>query len=833
MPNTTYLGLEKPLQTDYYNIDVFNANADKIDAAVGSLQNNEQVTGAASSVVNGNVQADKVLVSDESGKIGASSVTSQELASLSGVTGNVQQQFAALAPDSNLATEGKPADAKATGDALRAIRAAVGTPLTANTVSDMSDTNKIYVYTGSTTTVSGVTYEAGKWYYYDGTAWVLGGTYNETALETDTTLTMSGRAADAKVTGDELNDLKSVLTSSIDYLADDGYKRIYPTWEVGSIDSTTGDDATSSTNVRSIGYIDKNAVALWRIAERTGGLYVYRYDYVDGVYTFIGRNQRTLNGNYTEWLKGLSGTHIRFVNSQGNINYPNTWMTLCLHTQIGDDIEELKQSAAAAADKADFLYDQVGYYETSFDVTAGVNHSSSSDLLAVDIKQNATFRVVLSGDVSSPQIYAYYSDGTNARLVTGYYYGGTATKDIIGIGAYISGSTITANTTVNISAYQINGLYAVAHYGADKNIVTTVLGAELPKNIQQYNVSPLYAQALKNAITSWMTAYAGDAQKVPFIVHTDQHGRLTMGNQGLFSLLSYIVNWNEVSAIFNLGDTIVDHWIDDNTNPNPLLRNATLETALLCLKDIPKDKQINVYGNHDTWYSGDVQTVVTGTLPSLQYNNPYFIATGLRTEVLPDNSGLMVVYDDTRRIKYLVVASWDYAGRTNPGYQMYWMSNTHLQWVISKMSENTGHDLVIVSHIPLEMGSSLAKDPITNESIARSEPMYIIHLSSRLNALWNARKNKTAGTVSGIDYNFTNCTDNLLCAISGHTHFDGVDYVDGSEDGLLVASFDWFADKTIHFGIFDRRVGKIRVWKLSVVNDAPAVENWEAPFDFA
>ena len=97
---------------------------------------------------------------------------------------------------------------------LNNMRAAVGSPLTAATTSAMTNTSKVYVYTGTTTTVSGVTFTAGNWYYHDGTKWQLGGTYNETALETDTTLTVSGAAADAKVTGDKVTELKSAITKN-------------------------------------------------------------------------------------------------------------------------------------------------------------------------------------------------------------------------------------------------------------------------------------------------------------------------------------------------------------------------------------------------------------------------------------------------------------------------------------------------------------------------------------------------------------------------------------------------------------------------------------------
>jgi hypothetical protein len=57
-------------------------------------------------------------------------------------------------------------------NAISTLQAAVGSPLVANAISEMVDTTKIYVYTGSETG-----YTTGHWYYYNGTAWRDGGTY--------------------------------------------------------------------------------------------------------------------------------------------------------------------------------------------------------------------------------------------------------------------------------------------------------------------------------------------------------------------------------------------------------------------------------------------------------------------------------------------------------------------------------------------------------------------------------------------------------------------------------------------------------------------------------
>lgn len=99
------------------------------------------------------------------------------------------------------------------GDIANAIRSDVyGAPLTASQAADMTDQTKVYVYTGTT---SG-SYTNGHWYYWDGTAWTDGGTYNSTAVQTDATLTLSGVAADAKAAGDGIRQLDTAVAPTFD-----------------------------------------------------------------------------------------------------------------------------------------------------------------------------------------------------------------------------------------------------------------------------------------------------------------------------------------------------------------------------------------------------------------------------------------------------------------------------------------------------------------------------------------------------------------------------------------------------------------------------------------
>lgn len=84
-----------------------------------------------------------------------------------------------------------------------AIMGQIGAPYIATTVAGMTDKTRVYVYQGSE---SG--YTSGNWYYWNGSAWTSGGTYNSAAVNTDKTLTQSDKPADSAVVGQEIGSLK-------------------------------------------------------------------------------------------------------------------------------------------------------------------------------------------------------------------------------------------------------------------------------------------------------------------------------------------------------------------------------------------------------------------------------------------------------------------------------------------------------------------------------------------------------------------------------------------------------------------------------------------------
>lgn len=82
---------------------------------------------------------------------------------------------------------------------------------------EMIDTHKVYIYTGNEQGM-----QNGYLYYFDDVSydWVPGWLYNSEAITTDTSLTISGEAADSKVVGDKIGVINSNISSLTSQLSD-------------------------------------------------------------------------------------------------------------------------------------------------------------------------------------------------------------------------------------------------------------------------------------------------------------------------------------------------------------------------------------------------------------------------------------------------------------------------------------------------------------------------------------------------------------------------------------------------------------------------------------
>ena len=168
------------------------------------------------------------LLSDE--KINAENIANY--ATLAENSKNDAENFASNAAESALEAVQSATQTSSDKEAITALVAEVnnkiGSPLTASTISEMTNQNKIYVYTGSE---DGYTF--GNWYYYDGSAWTSGGIYNSTAFETDSELIYAGQAADANATGERFKVVEADL-GNIKILDSDTGKKFHGTIKVSN-----------------------------------------------------------------------------------------------------------------------------------------------------------------------------------------------------------------------------------------------------------------------------------------------------------------------------------------------------------------------------------------------------------------------------------------------------------------------------------------------------------------------------------------------------------------------------------------------------------------------
>lgn len=165
-------------------------------------------------------------------------VNAKDLPSVN-LNGVIDSTYSTLLVD-NATNEGHTVSLRNFSDAVRAmvtsdIMASIGgEPKIATSMSDMTDTERIYVLTTDS-----------NWYYYDGSAWTAGGTYG--AVATDTTLTEPMSPADAKKVGDEFDSIKSSLSDMQDISYEEHITDVTNglQWEQGLINSSGGRSGNS------------------------------------------------------------------------------------------------------------------------------------------------------------------------------------------------------------------------------------------------------------------------------------------------------------------------------------------------------------------------------------------------------------------------------------------------------------------------------------------------------------------------------------------------------------------------------------------------------------
>lgn len=365
-------------------------------------------------------------------------------------------------------------------------------------------------------------------------------------------------------------------------------------------------------------------------------------------------------------------------------------------------------------------------------------------------------------------------------------------------------------------------------YGVDGNLCSAY---DIHGNLLDgdYSIaSSEYEEKILSARNAWMAEARADSTIIPLIIHADQHGKLT-ANNSLFAYLSKAVPWQDTSACVGLGD-VADYSV------------TAFQSMEACLSGVPKEKQINIWGNHDTWTPNWSNNTEVPSEEERAILNQYFDNSGYNGNYKYNDYGIEYMVDEARKVKYIVTGGWEYDLALG-GHSHYVISSESMEYIIQMLSAKDEYDVILLSHIqpfstqtvsswlhpPVEDGVSSNQGGGGGMDVAVGA--VVDSNDTSVGQMLIDRKNKASGTVkdsygNSHAYDFTDCSSDFLCCLAGHEHCDKYMWQNGN---IPVYIFDAYAydNHPIYFVNINRTNGNLNIWKI---DDTPTVYNYQIPF---
>jgi len=242
------------------------------------------------------------------------------------------------------------------------LKGLVGSPLIASSVADMTDKEKIYVYKNNDSTDT----NNGKWFYHDGTNWIIGGIYQSDGLDTDKTLLGENMAADAKATGEAIDKLKTQINLSdnqrfINFGKILNNTQIKTRYQYGRYNINGFTDVITTTARNSVAYpAGTYKVSAFAISNRpclygtdSSGTWLTE-NYTLSEYTFTASGKWYMNFYNSA---GLSSADIESINN-------NFVIVLVSTDTIEKKVSDLEDADATLQADIDELSDEIGNIST-------------------------------------------------------------------------------------------------------------------------------------------------------------------------------------------------------------------------------------------------------------------------------------------------------------------------------------------------------------------------------------------------------------------------------------------------------------------------------------
>lgn len=649
---------------------------------------------------------------------------------------------------------------------ISALQGAVGSPLKASTVSAMTDTTKIYVYTGSE---SG--YTSGNWYYYNGSAWVSGGVYNSVAIETDTTLSVSGMPADAKMTGDAVGDLKEYKTSIATKLDTLSIKKTFPidvgeTIKIYTVDGSNFTATNLSYYNKSFSKLGFHALSAFATSKRVvtlsfteavsfvaieGGtaqdIIVERIS-LSAVSDLI--NHEKISSHVNAVLDTLdeyvpfhvSQGHTVLVKSEDDTIFTPTTIILYNANKVQTESFSLASWGVNArtlttakeafyarlvggtaqsvlvydynANYAEYINEQFNELNAEFIYSTTVSELNTIAEFFAELNDSITFRSV-DGSLMTPT-YIYLYDSALTQLAYFGLNGWGTSRTIDNDRGQIRYVRLVAGTAQDIEV--INNTRRKSDFVSDCISLTL----DYPANVSDVDTS--------RVISTFESHVSANESNESFIFFTDPHTlrEIPSAEKETYYLLSLLKKYyNDSSAEFLIsgGD-----WLQDGDNSNTARKKLAYMIGH-CNSMISPCYQI--VGNHDTNYQG-TETINNGQLANIIFRKQkknYYSFDGHSSKFYVLDSGV--------------------DGKT----EMTAYDLEQIAWLCTELLANTNDHIVVCIHI------------------FWSDTSYTLDVwGSALTDIVNAFNNKGTYSNNGASYDFSNANGKIEFVLAGHTHAD-------------------------------------------------------------
>ena len=507
-----------------------------------------------------------------------------------------------------------------------------GSPLKATSTSDMTDTSRIYVNTTD-----------GKWYYYDGDSWEIGGTYQSTGID-DSTYPIS------------------YIFESLDDLSSNGYLLKTGTFEQGGLGSTSGLPTTSSTLVRSTKIIYGNGK--YKITPNGQKYTIFNYDYT-GTFTSTNGWYDTTEREIT--ISGGNGFKLMISKSDTatNITPSEVAVTVYKYTSISTLNNEFPKMVDIIMDGEDYICDAT-FVQGGITTNTGLDYNSNTLLRLTGFLE--------AGD---------YILKPNGLKLYEFKYSSSGTYESTGSWGIVNDYHVTIPTGKKYR-YTISKLDATANITPSDNTVSvdkptylSVIDEKIKK--LNYDFPDYYLENVNSAIERFNNNSVSVNDSFIFI--TDVHTSYNSLHSG--GLIKYIVeNTNCKKVVFG-GD--IPPAYDVLASDEKLI-----EYGYNWLEQIHKfDSIANYYGlkgNHDMM----LLTGQGGTEYSLDDEETYnFICGSMKDDVIINQVGKMYYAYKNQRTKVMYIMT-DYAD----------LDSTQLEWIANLLlSVDSSWSIIVFNHM--------------------------------------------------------------------------------------------------------------------------------------